>query len=153
MNWVRCLHCGTSGDAARFSRCVGCGQPYPHATGAPSPPLARTMAQAEARSDLGATGIALLILGLIGGFIAFTFAMSGVGFPATVRLLLIAGIGVGVGLGVIGVFQPKGSALRVVGKTVLGGFALITVVATALMAMAVGILMLLFIMCATGAMK
>lgn len=150
MTFLRCPTCRTLCDAERGRFCHGCGTALP----APSArkPRAAPEVEREARTDHRAVRNVGAILG---GLVLLGVAAVGFdrGSSAGIRLAMLGIFLVGAAAIACTLLAPTGTAFNLAGRVVLQILAGVGIVIAILGAVAIGLLILIFVMCATGGFK
>jgi hypothetical protein len=146
MRGVRCPKCRSFCDPEQIARCQLCGAPLPEA--ALRPERAAPKVHRETRRDLGSTRITFAV---IGGLALLNFSLGlGVGgfrlHSPVVLLILVA-------VAALFVRRKKLPDVDGAGRVILNIFATIGIVVVGALCIGFGLLLLLFIACATGGLK
>ena len=148
MNYARCSRCRTLFDAGVAQRCFVCGVPLvaggPGAARFDAPPSER-----QAGRDLGAVRILFAVFGVMGLGGGGLMVLNAASAQGAVLLLVLALVVVA-GIGGVVLTRDPGTRFNEAGKVILNTLAAIGVVTAGLIATVVGLVVLLFMVCATG---
>ena len=138
----------------RDARCFACGKALPPAAGAPIPgePRIAPGAEVQAGRDRSSSSIAGAVIGAILLLHTIPLVFNSQMAPAG-RVVLALAIVAGAATAAAGFLAKPGTAFNAAGRVVLRLFVVIGIIAGAIGAVLLGLLILLFIACATGGFK
>jgi hypothetical protein len=144
MNLRRCPSCRTFCEVERDALCPFCGAQLPDAAGTPraAPPILR-----EASRDFGTSRIVFAVIGLL-ALVSFDLSLQG--FRARLAFLAAAVLAV---LVRVLARRTMGLGSDSAGRDILNALAAFGVQAAVLVCIGVGLLILLFIVCAAGGLN
>lgn len=145
MNWVRCRKCGTFGEPASDVRCFGCGDVFPEAVGKADQPIPEV--RRLARRDSRASSILLGILAVFGAIGIFTFIMQAEG-DRPLGVILSLGVAIALIMGFLSMRSGADRRFNTAGKVALMMLASVGVIVLGIVALGVGLLILILIVCA-----
>jgi hypothetical protein len=144
LSQVRCPNCRTVADAA-FRFCFVCGVEY--ASGFKSPVFAPRPVDIQVRRDTKSSGVAIAVFGSFGaiGALHIVVVMPIPVIQKALLVLLVAGFAA---FGFVAAFR-QGSEHEALGRAVLKGFAVIAWLMLIGAVVVAGLLIYLFVLCAT----